>query len=73
MIDDLDIEVSEFGVELVQILGRKAIRLHVIDIVIGDVTIFVRQMKERLDHLCKVHCRRGATRAMRTRPRSGCR
>ena len=56
VVNDLDVEVAQLGIELIQILRRQTVGQDVVDVVVGDVAVLVRQVQQRLDGLSQVRC-----------------
>ena len=55
MVHDLDIEVAQLGVKLVQIIRREAIGQNVIDIIVGDMAMLMRKMKQSLNRFGQIN------------------
>ena len=66
MVNDLDVEAAELGVKRVQILRCQTLGQHVIDVVVGDMAVFMGQVQESLNRFGQIDRRwRGAQRTRR--------
>ena len=54
MVHNLHVEVAELGIEIVQILRREALWENVVDVVVGDVAVLLRQVQQRLDRFGQI-------------------
>ena len=55
--DDFHVKTPQLGQQRVQILRTEIVRQHVVDVVIGDVAVLLRQMQQRPDGLGQIHGR----------------
>ena len=51
MVHDFDVEIAQFCVEFIEVLGCQAVRQHVINIVVSDMTVLLGQMEQGFDGL----------------------
>ena len=55
--DDFHVETPQLGQQRVQVLGTEIVRQNVIDVIVGDVAVLLREMQERPDRLGQIHGR----------------
>ena len=55
--DDFHVETAQFGQQRVQILRTEIVRQNVIDVVVSDVAVLLREVEQRLDRLGQIHGR----------------
>jgi len=54
--DDFHVETPQLGQQRIKVFGTEIIvRQNVIDVIVGDVAVLLREMQERLDRLGQVH------------------
>ena len=59
--DDFHVKAAQLAQQRVQIVGAQIVRQNVVDVIVGDVAVFLAEMHERLDRLGQIH--RGLRRA----------
>ncbi len=66
LVDDVDLEVAQLDVNLIQFVRRNdGVGQGVVDVVVGQVALFLRQAKEFLDLFGEIDARRTLERANR--------
>ena len=55
--DDFHVQTPQLGQQRVQVFGAEIVRQNVIDVVVSDVAVLLREMQQRLDRLGQIHGR----------------
>src|SRR2546423_803190 len=55
VINDFNIGITQLGIKLVQVIRGEAIRQHVIDIVVGDVSMLLVEVQQGFDRLAEIY------------------
>src|ERR1035437_10172383 len=55
--DDFHVETPQLGQQRVKVFGTDIVRQNVIDVIVGDVAVLLREMQERPDRLGQIHGR----------------